>query len=285
MTKEQSNPTKLRELDLLKSILETDQGNDTGFVSSDVSHSGTSSRMGDYSSLGEEHVRLSLPVSNRSQGRPKSAKASLAQRKKSDSEYIKVNVNIRNDSDYGDYQYSSRPDTIHLQHGINYTPLTKRTPRSPRRVTGTKIATHKGKFKRTDPLLCKYAELQAILSTDVPNSSHKGPVLDPYLTRKAQQLMIEYKLAQSGQIPVAWLNSRGVALPTIGKSKGKGKKLKFPRALHAGRQTLNFGSQTQPHFESEDDRFDDCQGKMIFNSFKGSFALGNNDDDKVDFNK
>ena len=268
MTKEQSNPTKLRELDLLKSILETDQGNDTGFVSSDVSHSGTSSRMGDYSSPGEEHVRLSLPVSNRRQGRPKSAKASFAQRKESDDEFIKVNVNIRNDSDYGNYQYSTRPDTIHLQHGINYSPLMKRTPRSPRRVTGTKIAAHKGKSKRTDPLLCKYAELQAILSTDVPNSSQKGPVLDPYLTRKAQQLMIEYKLAQSGQIPVAWLNSRGVALPTIGKSKGKGKKFKFPRALHAGRQTLNFGSQTQSHLGSEADRFGDYQGKMIFDLFK-----------------
>ena len=267
MTKEQSNPTKLRELDLLKSILETDQGNDTGFVSSDVSHSGTSSRMGDYSSQGEEHVRLSLPVSNRRQGRPKSAKASLTQRRESDDEFMKVNVNIRNDSDYGNYLHSTRPDTIHLKHGINYTPLMKRTPRSPRRVTGTKITTHKGKSKRTDLLLCKYAELQAILSTDVPSSSHKGPVLDPYLTRKAQQLMIEYKLAQSGQIPVAWLNSRRVALPTIGKSKGKGKKFKFPRALHAGRQTLNFGSQTQPHLGNEDDRFDDYEGKTIFDLY------------------
>ena len=270
MTKEQSNPTKLRELDLLKSILETDQGNDTGFVSSDVSHSGTSSRMGDYSSPGEEHVRLSLPLSNQRQGRPKSAKASLVQRKESDNEFIKVNADIRNDRDYSDYQYSSRPDTIHLQHGINYTPLMKRTLRSPRRVTGTKVVSHKGKSKRTDPLLYKYAELQAILSADMPNSSHKGPVLDPYLTRKAQQLMIEYKLAQSGQIPVAWLNSRGVALPTIGKSKGKGKKLKFPRALHAGRQTLNFTSQTQPYLGSEDDRFDDYQGKTIFFSSGGS---------------
>ena len=260
MSKGQPNQTKLRELDLLKSILETDQGIDTGFASSSLSNSGRSSRMGDYSSQFQDHVRLSLP---QKQGQPKSAKANVSRRKDSENEFMRVNVNIKNDSDYSDYQELSRLDTIHLQHGINYTPLIKRSPRSPRRVTSTKVVTNKSKPRRSDPLLYKYAELQEILGSDVPNS--KRAVLDPYLTRKAQQLMIEYKLAQSGQIPVRWLNARGVSLPNIGKTKGRGKKSKFPKALQAGRQTLNFSSQTGPYEGSEDDRYDDeyC-GKFFF---------------------
>ena len=263
MSKDQPNQTKLRELDLLKSILETDQGNDTGFVSSSLSNSGRSSRMGDYSSQSEDHVRLSLP---QKQGRPKSAKSAKTNNNRridSNDDFMRINVNIKNHSDYSDYQEPSSLDTIHLKHGINYTPLIKRSPRSPRRVTSTKIVSSKSRPRRLDPLLFKYAELQDILSSDVPNS-HKRPVLDPYLTKKAQQLMIEYKLAQSGHIPVEWLNARGVSLPNIAKTKGKGKRSKFPKALHSGRQTLSFSSQTLPNEGNEDDRYDDeNQGKVI----------------------
>ena len=257
---------KLRELDLLKSIFETDQGNETAFLSGSLSNSGRLSRMGDNSSQPEDYIRHSLPLGNRTPGRPKSAKGGISCTKESENNFIKVNVNTRSDSGHSDYQEYARLDTIRLQHGINYTPLVQRSPRSRRRVTSTKIETNKARTKRCDPLLYKYAELRELLSDDGPNSK-KRPVLDANLTRKAQQLMFEYKLAQSGQIPVAWLNAREVLLPSIGKAKGKEKKSKLSSAIHASRQTSTLASQTFPYEGSEDERYhDDYQGMFIIDT-------------------
>ncbi len=201
--------------DLLKSILETDQTEDAGFVSSSVPNSGRSSRMGDYSSQSGD--RSTTPSSS-------SPNAQETSRRKE---------STKSDSDPGGRRESGpREGTMHFKHGINYTPLVRRSPKTPRKIAEPK------KTKRTkgvDPLLYKYAELHEMLSDE---GTRQGNILNPQLTRRAQQLMLEYKLAQSGHLPVSWLNARGVCLPNISaKKRGKSRGTSM---LQAPRQALKY---------------------------------------------
>ena len=254
MSTEEATKAKAGDLDLLKSILESDQANDAGFASSSLSNSGRSSKMADCSTPSEDHVHLNLPASSEMAERPRTAKGSRSRRKEV--------TNIRSDSDFSDYPESSRSQTIHLQHGMNYTPLTNRSQRSPRKVASAQRVQNTGDI---DPLAYKYAELQALLSNEGPN---KKLFLDPNLTRKARQIMWEHKLAQSGHIPMAWLNSKGFWLPNIEKSKGKGRKSKFPKALFSARHTLNFNPTLRKRGTQGEMCADEDQGESRLDSLR-----------------
>ncbi len=175
-----------------------------------------------------EHVRISLPPSGSHGSKPPRPDSAGSQPIK-----VKIQKNgIRN-------------GTLHLENGIDYTPL-KRTQQSPATIK------QRGKKEdpfgpQMDPLFRKYAELQEILRADKSNQGRTtGPQLDRYLARRAQELMVEYKLQQSKQPTFAWLseNVNGRKPPR------KAKRSKFPRLPHNNRRDMmTSGAQTQSDWD------------------------------------